>query len=71
MPDHYALVEIVGNSQVSRVLAAQAALAKAESTGGAMSWFAVIRESYSSADGFEVTLRVGFRVESASEASHA
>jgi hypothetical protein len=60
-------IELVGTSSNSFSEATAAAVAKAAETVKHMSWFEVVEQRGSIADGriaqYQVTLRIGFRVE--------
>jgi len=63
----YKKIEIVGTSKTSFAEAVKAAVAEAGKSLRGMSWFEVVEERGSIKDGkvneFQVTVRVGFRVE--------
>ncbi len=63
----YKKVEIVGTSTVSFAEATRAAVEEAAKTLRHLSWFEVVEERGAIKDGkvseFQVTLRVGFRIE--------
>jgi flavin-binding protein dodecin len=63
----YKKIEIVGTSKVSFAEAVKAAVAEAGKSLRQMSWFEVVEERGSIKDGkvneFQVTVRVGFKVE--------
>lgn len=67
MAGTYKLVELVGTSPTSFAEATKAAIAEASKTIRHMDWFEVIRESGRIANGqvqeFQVTLKVGFKIE--------
>jgi dodecin len=67
MPGTYKLVEIVGTSPTSFAEAARAAIADASKTIRHMDWFEVVEQRGRIADGkvqeFQVTLKVGFKIE--------
>jgi dodecin len=67
MPGTYKLVEIVGTSPTSFAEAARAAIADAAQTIRHMEWFEVVEQRGRIADGkvqeFQVTLKVGFKIE--------
>jgi len=67
MPGTYKLVEIVGTSPASFAEAARAAIADASKTIRHMDWFEVVEQRGRIADGkvqeFQVTLKVGFKIE--------
>jgi len=60
-------IELVGTSETSFSDAAAGAIAKADESIRNMSWFEVVEQRGSIADGkirqYQVTLRIGFRVE--------
>ena len=68
MPGTYKIVELVGTSPVSFAEATRAAVAEAAKTVRHMDWFEVVEERGRIADGkvqeFQVTLKVGFKIES-------
>ena len=67
MPGTYKIVELVGTSPTSFAEAARAAVADAAKTVRHMDWFEVVEERGRIVDGkvqeFQVTLRVGFKIE--------
>ncbi|MBM3790468.1 MAG: dodecin domain-containing protein [Acidobacteria bacterium] len=67
MAETYKLTEIVGTSTVSMSDAIQNAVAEASKTVRHMAWFEVIetrgRITNGKVDQFQVTLKVGFRLE--------
>ena len=68
MPAHtYKLIELVGSSPVSSDEAIRNAIEKAAATIHHIDWFQVVELRGSVADGkvghFQVTLKVGFRIE--------
>ena len=67
MPGTYKLVEIVGTSPTSFAEATRAAIADASKTIRHMDWFEVVEQRGRIADGkvqeFQVTLKVGFKIE--------
>jgi flavin-binding protein dodecin len=67
MPGTYKVVEIVGTSPTSFAEAARAAIADAGQTIRHMDWFEVVEQRGRVADGkveeFQVTLKVGFKIE--------
>ena len=67
MPGTYKLVELVGTSPKSFAEATRAAIEEAAKTIHHMDWCEVVEQRGSIADGkvkeFQVTLKVGFKVE--------
>jgi len=67
MPGTYKLVELVRTSPKSFAEATRAAIEEAAKTIHHMDWFEVVEQRGSIADGkvkeFQVTLKVGFKVE--------
>jgi dodecin len=67
MSGTYKVIELVGTSPVSFAEAAKSAVAEASKTVRHMDWFEVVNERGRIADGkvgeFQVTLKVGFRIE--------
>ena len=67
MPGIYKITELVGTSPKSFAEAAKAAVAEAAKTVRNMDWFQVVEERGRIVDGqvaeFQVTLKVGFRLE--------
>ena len=67
MAGTYKLMELVGTSPTSYAEATKAAIAEASKTVRHMDWFEVVRQSGRIADGqvaeFQVTLKVGFKIE--------
>lgn len=67
MPGTYKLTELVGTSPTSFAEAVKAAVAEAAKTVRLMEWFEVVEERGKIGDGkvqeFQVTLKVGFKVE--------
>jgi len=67
MAGTYKLMELVGTSPTSYAEATKAAIAEASKTVRHMDWFEVVRESGRITDGqvveFQVTLKVGFKIE--------
>jgi len=67
MAGTYKLMELVGTSPTSYAEATKAAIAEASKTVRHMDWFEVVRESGRIANGqvaeFQVTLKVGFKIE--------
>lgn len=67
MPGVYKLVEVVGTSPNSYADATRAGIAEASKTIRHMDWFEVVKESGRVVDGkveeFQVTLRIGFKIE--------
>jgi len=63
----FKVVELVGTSPVSFAEAVKAAVAEASKTVRNMGWFEVVEERGRIADGqvaeFQVTIKVGFRLE--------
>ena len=63
----YKMMELVGTSPTSFAEATKAAVAEASRTVRHMDWFEVVKESGRIIDGqvaeFQVTLKVGFKVE--------
>jgi flavin-binding protein dodecin len=67
MPGTYKITELVGTSPASFAEATRAAVAAAAKTVRHMEWFEVVEERGRIVDGkvheFQVTLKVGFRIE--------
>jgi len=67
MPGTYKITEVVGTSPVSFAEATKSAVAEAAKTIRHMSWFHVVEESGRIKDGtveeFQVTLKIGFKIE--------
>ena len=67
MPGTYKMTEIVGTSPVSFAEAVKAAIEEASHTVRHMDWFEVVKESGRIVGGkvqeFQVTLKVGFKIE--------
>jgi flavin-binding protein dodecin len=67
MPGIFKVIEIVGTSPVSFAEAAKSAVKEASATVHHMDWFEVVEERGRIVDGkideFQVTLKVGFKVE--------
>jgi hypothetical protein len=67
MAGTYKLLELVGTSPISFAEATKAAIAEASKSVRHMDWFEVVQERGSIADGqvdeFQVTLKVGFKIE--------
>ena len=67
MPGTYKIIELVGTSPVSFAEAVKAAVSEASSTVRHMDWFEVVNERGRIVNGkveeFQVTLRVGFKIE--------
>ncbi len=67
MPGIYKITELVGTSPKSFAEATKAAVAEAAKTLRNMDWFQVVEERGRIVDGevteFQVTLKIGFRVE--------
>ncbi len=67
MPGIFKVIEVVGTSPVSFAEAVKAGVAEAAKTVHNMSWFEVVEERGSIADGmvkeFQVTLKIGFKVD--------
>ena len=67
MPGTYKKIEIVGTSPVSFAEAVKSAVADASKTIRRMDWFEVVEERGRIVDGkvaeFQVTVRIGFRLE--------
>ena len=67
MPGTYKITEIVGTSPTSYAEATRAAIADAAKTIRHMDWFEVVEQRGKIADGkvteFQVTLKVGFKIE--------
>jgi flavin-binding protein dodecin len=68
MPGTFKKIEIVGTSTVSFAEAVKSAIEEASKTVRRMSWFEVVEQRGAVHDGkvaeFQVTLRVGFKIES-------
>jgi flavin-binding protein dodecin len=68
MPGTYKKIEIVGTSPSSFAEATRNAVAEAAKSVRKMSWFEVVEQRGAIQDGkvseFQVTLRVGFKIES-------
>ena len=67
MSGTYKVIELVGTSAVSFAEAAKSAVAEASKTVRHMNWFEVVNERGCIAEGkvaeFQVTLKVGFKIE--------
>ena len=67
MPGTYKITELVGTSPTSFAEATKAAVAEAAKTLRHMDWFQVVEERGRIVDGavteFQVTLKIGFRIE--------
>jgi flavin-binding protein dodecin len=67
MPGTYKTIELVGTSQVSFAEAVRAAVAEASTTVRHMDWFQVVdqrgRISGGKVEEFQVTLKIGFKIE--------
>jgi flavin-binding protein dodecin len=67
MPGTFKIIELVGTSPVSFAEAVKAAVSEASSTVRHMDWFEVVNERGRIVNGkveeFQVTLRVGFKIE--------
>ena len=67
MPGIHKIIELVGTSPVSFAEAVKAAVAEASATVRHMEWFEVVNERGRIVDGdvveFQVTLKIGFKVE--------
>ena len=67
MPGTYKVIELVGTSPVSFAEAVKSAVVEASKTIRHMDWFEVVNQRGSIVDGkaaeFQVTLKVGFRIE--------
>jgi len=67
MPGTYKMTELVGTSPTSFAEATKAAVAEAAKTVHHMDWFEVVRESGRIVNGkveeFQVTLKIGFKIE--------
>ena len=67
MPGTYKVIELVGTSPVSFAEAAKSAVAEASTTVRHMDWFEVVNERGTIVNGkvaeFQVTLKVGFKIE--------
>jgi dodecin len=67
MPGTYKMVELVGTSTISFAEAVKAGITEASKTIRRMDWFEVIEERGRIVDGavheFQVTLKVGFKIE--------
>ena len=67
MAGTYKLIEIVGTSPISFAEAVKAAVAEASKTIRHLDWFEVVEQRGSIAEGkvqdFQVTLKVGFKIE--------
>ena len=73
MPGTYKMTELVGTSPVSFTEAVKAAVEEAAQTVRHMDWFDVVKESGRIVNGkvqeFQVTIKVGFKIEHSSETS--
>jgi flavin-binding protein dodecin len=67
MSGTYKVIELVGTSPMSFAEAVKSAVAEASKTVRHMDWFEVVNERGSIVDGkvaeFQVTLKVGFKIE--------
>ena len=67
MSDTYKVIELVGTSPLSFAEATKSAVTEASRTVRHMDWFEVVNERGKIADGkvkeFQVTLKVGFKIE--------
>ena len=67
MAGTYKIVELVGTSPVSFAEAVKAGVAEASKTIRHMDWFEVVKETGRIVDGavdeFQVTMKVGFKIE--------